>query len=85
MDVFTNIYQAPQTPRVYAWNSNLPKLDTIEGGAQNITQMGFMGYTIMDGIDFFEGIASGMFGEDVRQTWGECFVDIPEEALDGFN
>ena len=53
--------------------------------ASGITSIGFLGFTIADGIQFFEGIASGVLGSDVRQTWGKCLEDTSEEAVEGYD
>ena len=68
-----------------AASNPLPKFNNLEGEVNNITSIGFMGYTLHDGIEFVEGTFSGLLGEDVRETWEKCLVDTSELALEGYN
>ena len=36
-----------------------------------------MGRSEFDVYDFGEGMASGWFREDARETWGQCIESIP--------
>ena len=37
-----------------------------------------IGYTDLDGIDFAEGMGSGLLGKDIREPWDSCLNGIPE-------
>ena len=39
--------------------------------------MPVMGYTDLDAIDYGEGVASGLFGRDVRGQWDGCIQGFP--------
>merc|ERR1719313_2589125 len=36
-----------------------------------------IGFTDVDGIDWFEGLASGAYGKDVRGQWDGCLNGFP--------
>ena len=50
----------------------------FQRGEPHLSFMGFSEFTV---YDFAEGIASGWFREDARETWGQCVEGIPNMFL----
>ncbi len=80
---FASTHVKDEVPRVNAWASSFPQVEKTAG--LDLSSIGFLGYTLLDGVEFAEGVASGLFGEDVRSTWGQCLTDIPKIAMDGYD